>query len=226
MLLDPEALFSIKLSLKVAFLSTLLVFAFGLPLSYVFATKEFPFKNLLDALITLPVVLTPTVTGYVLLLIFGKNGIIGKLIYKFFQLEIAFTWYGAVLASFVVSFPLFVKSARASIESVDRNLIYASYTLGKGGLETFLKVVFPLAKGGIIAGVVLAFARALGEFGATLMIAGNIPFKTNTVPIEIYNAVSGGDFEKANLLTAIVTAFSISAIFLINRLSKKKEPEV
>ncbi|SMO33156.1 molybdate transport system permease protein [Balnearium lithotrophicum] len=221
MVLDPEALFSIKLSMKVASLSTLLVFTFGLPLSYIFATKEFPLKNLLDALMTLPVVLTPTVTGYILLLIFGKNGIVGKFIYELFKTGIVFTWYGAVLASFVVSFPLFVKSARASIESVDRNLIYASYTLGKSGLETFFKVVLPLAKEGIIAGIVLSFARALGEFGATLMIAGNIPFRTNTIPIEIYDAVSSGDFEKANVLTLIVTLISVTVIFVINRLSKK-----
>jgi molybdate transport system permease protein len=134
---------------------------------------------------------------------------------------IVFTWYGAVLASFIVSFPIFVKSARASIESVDRNLIYASYTLGKSSLETFFKVVLPLAKGGIIAGIVLSFARALGEFGATLMIAGNIPFRTNTIPIEIYDAVSSGDFEKANVLTLIVTLISVTVIFVINKLSKK-----
>jgi len=223
MLLDPEALFSIKLSLKVAVLSTVIVLTFGLPLSYVLATRNFPFKNLIDALVTLPLVFPPTVTGYILLVLLGKNGFLGKFLYGIFHTGVVFTWYGAVVASSVASFPLFVKSARASIESVDKNLIYASFTLGKGEIETFFRVVVPVAKNGIVAGLVLAFARALGEFGATLMVAGNVPFKTNTIPIEIYNAVSNGDFNKANLLTAIVAIISIAIIFVVNRLTFKRE---
>ncbi|MEO2065076.1 MAG: ABC transporter permease subunit, partial [Desulfurobacteriaceae bacterium] len=127
----------------------------------------------------------------------------------------------AVVASFVAGFPLFVKSSKAAIESVDENLIKVSYTLGKGELYTFFKVILPLAKSGIIAGLVLSFARALGEFGATLMLAGNIPFKTNTIPLEIYSAVSGGDFERANILTAVSAGISIVIIYLINRLSRE-----
>jgi len=223
MFLDPEALFSIKLSLKVAVLSTVIVLTFGLPLSYVLATRNFPFKNLIDALVTLPLVFPPTVTGYILLVLLGKNGFLGKFLYEIFHTGVVFTWYGAVIASSVASFPLFVKSARASIESVDKNLIYASFTLGKGEIETFFRVVVPVAKNGIVAGLVLAFARALGEFGATLMVAGNVPFKTNTIPIEIYNAVSNGDFNKANLLTAIVAIISIAIIFVVNRLTFKRE---
>ncbi|TCK06233.1 molybdate ABC transporter permease subunit [Phorcysia thermohydrogeniphila] len=221
-MLDPQSLFSIKLSLKVATLSALIVFLTGLPLSYLLALKRFPFKNLLDALITLPLVFPPTVTGYILLLLLGKEGFIGKLIYKLFNTGVVFTWYGAVVAASVAAFPIFVKSARAAIEAVDSNLIKVSYTLGKGELSTFFKVILPLAKRGIVAALVLSFARALGEFGATLMLAGNIPFRTNTIPLEIYSAVSGGDFERANLLTAITASMSVVIIYLINRLTSSK----
>ncbi len=221
--LDPEALFSIKLSLKVSTISAILVTLFGLPVSYFLALKKFPFRNLVDALVTLPLVFPPTVTGYVLLLLLGKNGVIGSLIYKFFKTGIVFTWYAAVVASSVAAFPIFVKGARAAIESVDRNLLYVSYTLGKGELETFFRVVLPLAKRGIIAAIVLSFARAMGEFGATLMLAGNIPFQTNTIPIEIYSAVSGGDFEKANLLSIVTGVISLSILYLINRLTNRGE---
>ena len=222
-MLDAESLFSIKLSLKVASLSALIVFFTGLPVSYVLAVKRFPFKNLIDAFITLPLVFPPTVTGYILLLVLGKEGPVGKLIYKLFNTGVVFTWYGAVIAASVAAFPIFVKSTKAAVESVDRNLIKVSYTLGKGEFATFFKVVLPLAKRGIVAALVLSFARALGEFGATLMLAGNIPFKTNTVPLEIYSAVSGGDFERANLLTAITASISIVIIYLINKLTSSSK---
>jgi len=221
-MLDPQALFSIKLSLRVAALSTLIVFLTGLPVSYFLAVKKFPLKNLIDAFVTLPLVFPPTVTGYILLLVLGKNGFLGKFIYSLFHAGIIFTWYGAVVAASVAAFPIFVKSSRAAIESVDRNLIKVSYTLGKGELQTFFRVILPLAKRGIVAALVLSFARALGEFGATLMLAGNIPFKTNTIPLEIYSAVSGGDFQKANILTAITAVLSIVIIYLINRLTGRK----
>ena len=221
-MLDPQSIFSIKLSLKVASISTLIVFLTGLPLSYVLALKKFPLKNLIDALVTLPLVFPPTVTGYILLLLLGREGFIGRLIHKLFNTGVVFTWYGAVIAASVAAFPIFVKSARSAIEAVDANLIKVSYTLGKGELSTFFKVVLPLAKRGIVAALVLSFARALGEFGATLMLAGNIPFRTNTIPLEVYSAVSGGDFERANLLTAITASISVVIIYLINRLTSSK----
>jgi len=221
-MLDPQSIFSIKLSLKVASISTLIVFLTGLPLSYVLALKKFPLKNLIDALVALPLVFPPTVTGYILLLLLGREGFIGRLIYKLFNTGVVFTWYGAVIAASVAAFPIFVKSARSAIEAVDANLIKVSYTLGKGELSTFFKVVLPLAKRGIVAALVLSFARALGEFGATLMLAGNIPFRTNTIPLEVYSAVSGGDFERANLLTAITASISVVIIYLINRLTSSK----
>ncbi len=226
MVLDSEALFSIELSLKVATVSTITVFFIGLPLSYLLATKELPLKNLIDTLITLPLVFPPTVTGYLLLLLLGKNGPIGEVLYRLFKTGIIFTWYGAVVASSVAAFPIFVKTARSSIEAVNRNFIFAAYTLGKGEVETFLRVVLPIAKRGIIAGTVLSFARAIGEFGATLMLAGNIPFKTNTIPIEIYSAVSDGNFERANTLTAVIAVISLIIIFTVNKLTERRDNEV
>ncbi len=221
-MIDPQAVFSVKLSLKVAVFSSLLVFIIGLPISYLLSSREFPFKNLIDAIITLPLVFPPTVTGYLLLLVLGRNGVIGSFLYKVFHTGVVFTWYGAVIAASVAAFPIFVKSARAALESVDRNLIKVSYTLGKTELQTFFKVILPLSKRGIIAALVLSFARALGEFGATLMLAGNIPFRTNTIPIEIYSAVSGGDFSRANVLAAITAAISLLIIYLVNRLSGER----
>ncbi len=218
MIIDPQALFSIELSLKVASVSTALILLTGLPLSYFMATRNFHLKGTVDALLTLPLVFPPTVTGYILLLLLGKNGLLGELIYRVFKSGIIFTWYGAVVASFIAAFPIFYKTARNSFEEIDRNLIFASYTLGKGEIETFLKVALPLAKGGVVAGAVLSFARALGEFGATLMVAGNIPFKTNTIPIEIYNSVSSGNFERANVLTLIVAVISVAILITVNRL--------
>ncbi len=220
--LDQEAFFSVKLSFVVASVSTLFVFFIGLPVAFFFSMKQFRGKSLCDAIFMLPVVFPPTVMGYLLMLVVGRKGLVGEALYRFLKISFVFNWKGAVLASFVASFPLFFKSARASFESVDKTFIKASLTLGKGKSETFFRVIFPLAKNGIIAGVVLAFARAMGEFGATLMLAGNIPFKTNTIPLEIYTAVSSADFEKANFLTVVTAVISISVIFLVNRISGEK----
>jgi molybdate transport system permease protein len=150
--------------------------------------------------------------------ILGKNGVLGSLIYRIFGQTILFTWYAAVIASGVAAFPLFVKTAQAAFSSVDDEYIYVSYTLGRGKLYTFFKIVLPLSKPGIIAGSILAFARAFGEFGATLVIAGNIPMKTTTIPIEIYNAVSSAQFQKANILVIITALISCGVLLVVNRL--------
>jgi len=219
---SPEVLFAVKLSLKVSLLSTLIVFLVGLPIAYLLAFRNFPFKNLADALITLPLVFPPVVTGYVLLLLFGRKGVLGEVLYKLFGFTVVFNWKGALLASTVAAFPLFVKGATAAFEGVSKELVETSYTLGKGRLETFLKVTLPLAKSGIVAALILSFARALGEFGATLMVAGNIPMKTTTIPLEIYNSAMAGEFEKANLLTAITALFSVGVIYGVNRLTQRR----
>lgn len=222
--MDPQALFSITLSLKVATTATLAVTLTGIPLAYLLARKEFPGKHLLDALVTLPLIFPPTVTGYLLLLLLGRRGPVGNLLYRLGGISILFTWYAAVVASGVAALPLMVKSAKAAMEAVDPRLIMASYTLGKGERATFFRVILPLARGGIVAGIVVAFARAMGEFGATLMLAGNIPFKTNTIPLEIYSAVSSARFYRANLLVVVTTFISLGVIYTVNRLGHRRPP--
>ncbi len=211
-------LFPLYLTLKVALIATLLVAVIGIAIAYPLARRDFPAKNFLDALILLPLVFPPTVTGYYLIVLFGKAGIVGKYIYSLTGFSIAFTWQAAVLASVIVAMPFMIKTSRAAIESVDIELEKVAYTLGKSKWETMLLVTFPLAKKGIFAGIVLSFARAVGEFGATLMFAGNIPGKTNTMPIAIYDAVSAGKFGTANLLVLILTFVSIFILYMTNRL--------
>ncbi len=189
--------------------------------AYLLAMKDFKGKEVLDILFTLPLVLPPTVTGYYLIILFGRNGVIGKILYEWSGWSIMFTWYAAVLASFVVALPLMIKATRAAIESVDRNLINASYTLGHSEFETAMKVTLPLAKRGMIAGAVLSFARAMGEFGATLMIAGNIPGKTDTVPISIYSHASSGDWSKTNLMVIFFSIMSGLFLYVANRFTKR-----
>ena len=190
-------------------------------MAYLLARKSFKGKELIDILFTLPLVLPPTVIGYYLIILMGRNGLIGGSLYRWTGWSIVFTWVAAVLASFVVSLPLMIKTTRAAIESVDESLIHASYTLGHNELTTAIKVILPLSKKGILAGAVLSFARAMGEFGATLMIAGNIPGKTNTMPLAIYTSVSSGEWSRANLLVLFFTLISGFFIYLANKFSKK-----
>jgi molybdate transport system permease protein len=183
--------------------------------------KHFRGKEVLDVLFTLPLVLPPTVTGYYLIILFGRNGLIGRILYEWAGWSIMFTWYAAVLASFTVALPLMIKATRAAIESVDKNLINASYTLGHSEFETAIRVTLPLSKRGIVAGTVLSFARAMGEFGATLMIAGNIPGRTDTMPISIYSHASSGDWSKANLMVIFFSLMSGLFLYVANRFTKR-----
>jgi molybdate transport system permease protein len=219
--MNDNTLFSLRLSLQVAFVATVFVILVGTALAYMLARKEFRGKELLDVLFTLPLVLPPTVTGYYLIMIFGRNGLIGKMIYQWTGFTIMFTWYAAALASFIVSLPLMIKTTRASIESVDKNLISASYTLGHGEVETALRVILPLARKGIIAGAVLSFARAIGEFGATLMLAGDIPGRTDTMPLAIYSIASSGEWAKAHAMVILLTVMSGIFLYLANTYSKR-----
>lgn len=189
-------------------MATCLVIPVGIFFAYVLAQKSFKGKDLLDIVLTLPLVLPPTVTGYYLVILFGRNGPVGSLIYDLTGWTIMFTWEAAVLASFVVALPLMVKTARAALESIDQRLIDVSYTLGHSESATLFKVILPLARKGLIAGASLAFARAMGEFGATLMLAGNITGKTNTAPLAIYSYASSGDWSSANGMVLLFTAVS------------------
>jgi molybdate transport system permease protein len=219
--MDNNTIFSMRLTLQVAAVATVFVVIIGTGIAYLLARKEFWGREVLDVIFTLPLVLPPTVTGYYLIFIFGRNGLIGKVIYGWTGFTIMFTWQAAVLASFVVALPLMIKTTRAAIESVDRNLISASYTLGHSRLSTALEVILPLAKKGIIAGTVLSFARAMGEFGATLMLAGNIPGKTDTMPLAIYSLAGGGEWSKANMMVAFLTVLSGTFLYVANKYSKR-----
>jgi molybdate transport system permease protein len=219
--MEGSVLFSVRLSLQVAAVSTALIVLTGIPIAYFLARKDFRGKELIDVLCTLPLVLPPTVTGYYLIILFGRNGFIGRVIYEWTGWSIMFTWYAAVLASFIVALPLMIKTARAAIESVDKNLVNASYTLGHSEFDTALKVILPLAKRGIVAGTVLSFARAMGEFGATLMLAGNLPGRTDTMPIAIYSLAGSGEWSQAHLLVLLMTAMSGVFLYIANRYTKR-----
>ena len=206
--MDESLLFSLRLSLQVASVATFFVVLCGIGIAYILARKDFRGKEMIDIFFTLPLVLPPTVIGYYLIVFFGRNGFLGRYLYNLAGWSIMFTWYAAVLASYVVALPLMIKTSRAAIESVDENLIKASYTLGHSEWKTMLKIILPLSKRGIVAGTVLSFARAMGEFGATLMLAGNIPGKTDTMPLAIYSHASSGDWSKANIMVIIFTVIS------------------
>jgi molybdate transport system permease protein len=220
-MMDPSVLFSLRLSIQVASAATFFIVLIGVGIAYLLAMKRFRGKEFLDILCTLPLVLPPTVTGYYLLVLLGRNGWVGRPVYEWTGWNIMFTWYAAVIASFVVALPLMIKTTRASIESVDKSLVNASYTLGHSELETALKVTLPLAKRGIIAGTILSFARAMGEFGATLMVAGNIPGRTDTMPISIYAHASSGDWSKANWMVIFFSLISGLLLYIANRFSRE-----
>ncbi len=209
-----DALIPLSITLKVAVLSTCLVAVFGILISYALARRNFRGKWLADILVTLPLVLPPTVTGYLLVVLLGKNGAIGSFLFEMTGWSLLFTWHAAVIAAFVVSLPLMVKTTASAISAVDRELEYAAYTLGHSELETMLFVTLPLAKKGILAGIVLSFARAVGEFGATLMVAGNIPGKTNTMSLSIYTAFQSGNDALANILVITLVVVSLLSMAL------------
>ena len=219
--MSADGLGALGLSIRVAVFATLLNALLGIPLAYLLARRAFRGRALVDLLVTLPLVLPPTVTGYYLIVLLGRRGWLGAPVYAWTGWSVAFTWYAAVIAATVMALPLLVRTARAAIESVDRELEKAAFTLGRSEWRTALEVTLPLARNGIIAGMVLAFARALGEFGATLMLAGNIPGKTTTVPLAIYTAVQTGEMGEAVLLVVALTILSCGVLLVAGRLGAR-----
>ncbi len=204
------------LSLKIASIATAVVAIFGVFLARFISRNQFSGKRILESLLMLPLVLPPTVVGFGLLYLFGKNGPIGSLLLKLFDFQIVFTWVGAVIAAIVVSFPLMYQSAAASFQNYDPNIENAAFTMGASRWRVFWTVTFPLAWPGLLAGIVLTFARALGEFGATLMIAGYIPNQTETIPLAIYFAVDSGNMDQALFWVIGIIAVGFSAILWLN----------
>lgn len=211
----------ILLSIKIASMATFFSMIIGIALAGVMTKKSFPGKNAAEVLITLPIVLPPSVTGYILLILFGRRGLIGKYLYAM-GISLVFSWTGAVLAACIVSLPLMYQSVKAAFVNIDPVYENAARTLGASERRVFWTITLPLAWPGIVSGIVLAFARSLGEFGATLMIAGNIPGKTQTIPLAIYFASDSGDAVTANILVGIMTVFSFILIYSLNSWLNKK----
>jgi molybdate transport system permease protein len=206
------------LTLQVASLATLLAFVAGVTAAYAVARWRIPGKEWIDAVLTLPMVLPPTVLGYYLILVVGRHGVVGRWLQEHLDFSLMFTWQGAVIAAAVVSFPLVFKSARASYEGVETQLENAARTLGMSEPAVFARVTFPLAWRGILAGTLLGYARAMGEFGATLMVAGNLPGRTQTLSLAIYDAVQGGDDDVANFLVLVTSAVCIATLVISARM--------
>ena len=213
--------FPLWLSLRVATISTVIAVAAGLWIAYLLANRNFRGKEALDAAVTLPLVLPPTVLGYYLLVVIGRASPIGKLWEAVFGSPLVFTWKAAVVAAFLHSFPLLVKSARAALESVDRSYERAARTLGASEWKLFWRVTLPLAHRSIIAAAALAFARALGDFGVTLMVAGNIPGRTQTLAVAIWDAVEADNGAMARTLVVVISAVALAILTLANRLTTR-----
>ena len=211
--------FPLWLSLRVAAISTALALTFGLWLAWMLANRQFRGKELIDAAVTLPLVLPPTVLDYYLLVVLGRNSPVGKLYEWLFGEPLVFSWQAAVVAALFHSTPLLVKSARAAFESVDKSYERAARTLGASELRLFWRVTLPLARRSILAAAALAFARSLGDFGVTLMIAGNIPGRTQTVALAIYDAVEAGNGRVARVLVVIISAVALIILSVANRLA-------
>ncbi|MBY0571412.1 MAG: molybdate ABC transporter permease subunit [Burkholderiaceae bacterium] len=210
---------ALLLSLKVAGWATALNLLAGIAVGYLLARVRFPGRDLLDTLLTLPMVMPPTVLGYYLLVLLGRRSWLGAWLQDNLGISLIFTWQGAVIAAAVVAFPLVFKPARAAFEAIDGQLEQAARVLGISEIGIFFRVTLPLAWRGILAGVLLAFARALGEFGATLMIAGSIPGKTQTLSIAVYEAVQAGQDDVANTLVLLTSFVCISVLLLAGKLA-------
>lgn len=208
------------LSLKIAGISICIVFVTGVFLARYLSRREFFGKNLLESIFLLPLVLPPTVVGFGLLIIFGKNGFIGEWLLEH-GIQVIFNWKGAIIASTIVSFPLMYQSASAAFKTIDERLENAALTMGASRWKVFLTITLPLVWPGLLAGLILAFARALGEFGATLMLAGYIPGETDTISLVIYFAVQNGDMEKAGFWVTIIIALGLSTIMWLNWWTKR-----
>jgi molybdate transport system permease protein len=220
--LTPAEWIAVELSLRIAIVATLCAIPFGVAVGWLLARRKFWGKTVLDGLVHLPLVLPPVVTGYLLLISFGRRGPIGGFLYEHLGIVFSFRWTGAALACAVMGFPLMIRPIRLSLEAIDRRLEDAAATLGANRFLVFLTVTLPLALPGLIAGVVLCFARALGEFGATITFVSNIPGETQTISAAIYTftQVPGGD-EAAGRLVLIAIALALSALIASEWLARR-----
>lgn len=226
-LLSPLEIEALLLSLRVAAVATVCSLPLGLAAAWLLARTRFPGKSLVDAAIHLPLVLPPVVVGYLLLVMMGRRGIVGAWLYDTFGVSVAFTWKGAALAAAVMAFPLMVRAMRLSLEAVDQGLEAAARTLGAGRGRVFLTVTLPLMAPGILAGMVLAFARALGEFGATITFVSNIPGETRTLPLALYTLTQTPDGEAAAARLALLTiAIAVAALIASEWMARRLKARI
>ncbi|HVG44898.1 MAG TPA: molybdate ABC transporter permease subunit [Longimicrobium sp.] len=214
----------VLLSLRVGLSALAVIFVLGTLAARAMTRRHFPGKDVVDGLLVLPLVLPPVVTGFLLLLLLGRNGPVGRLMEDAFGVRLLFTLHAAVLAAVVVAFPLMYQSAKAAFQSVDTRLEDAARTLGAGEARVFLTVTLPLAWPGLVAGTVLSFARSLGEFGATVMVAGNIPGETTTVPLAIFFLADAGDLRAAGIYALVISALSMGMVVALNVWTRRRRP--
>ena len=212
----------IILSIRVALVATAIAFFLGIFFAYLLTKKKVPGKNIWETILILPMILPPSIVGYLLLKLFGKRGPIGSFLLDTFGIQVVFTWIACVIAATVVALPLMYQNAKGAFQSVDPTLETAARTLGSSSFKVFRTVTMPLSIPGIVSGIVLTFARALGEFGATLMLAGNIPGRTQTIPTAIYYSVVTGKEDEAMNLVVVMVLFSFALVFGLNMWLKKK----
>jgi molybdate transport system permease protein len=215
--------FPLWLSLRVAGLATLLVLAIGTFVAFALSHRDFRGKNLLDSVITLPLVLPPTVLGYYLLVLLGRNSVFGRLYEALLGEPLVFTWQAAVVAAFVHSAPIYIKAARAVLDGVDYRYEWAAFSLGASEWRTFWRVTLPLAGRGLASLATLAFARSLGDFGVTIMLAGNIPGRTQTLSVAIYDAVESGNGHLARMLVLVISLGALALLWVAARAAKPGE---
>ncbi len=208
------------ISLKVSVIATVITFGLGVGAAYKMSYYRGRWRSLINCLLLIPLVLPPTVVGFILLLLFGKNGAIGQIISRL-SIQIVFTWYGAVLAAAVIAFPLMYRASLGAFAQIDHLLLDAARVEGASEVEVFGFVALPLALPGILSGTVLAFTRALGEFGATLMLAGNIPDQTQTMPMAIYFAVEAGDLGEGGFWVFVIICIAVIAVFTLDYVHPK-----
>ena len=220
--MEPSLWITLALTLKVAAWATAINLVLGVTAGWLLARHRFPGRELVGAVLTLPLVLPPTVIGYYLLVVIGKRGWLGQWLNDSFGITLIFTWQGAVIAATVVAFPLVLSSARTAFEAVEPQLEQAARVLGLNEWAVFFRVTVPMAWPGIMAGALLVFARSLGEFGATLMVAGSIPGRTQTLSVAVYEAVQAGDDSTAHKLIVIISVTCIVMLLIAGRLAPSK----
>ncbi len=214
---------AVYLSLKITVISVLITAVIGTVTAHIFIKYDFKFKDIIETLIVLPMSLPPSVIGYLLLITIGKRGIIGKYLYEWFGWNFIFTWKAACFAAVVVTLPLMYQNAKLGFKNIDNEVKEAAKVEGATSSQIFRHITLPLASGGLLAGILLSFIRALGEFGATLIVAGNIPGQTQTIPLLIYFSIESGDYRTANILIICIVAFCFMLVTFVNKLISREE---